>query len=89
MRECTPEFADSTYIRFEKMAPQYYQVWEPISDDFETAAKFMRRYETGLRAGDALHLAIAYNRGAQDMLTLDIGLAHAANILGIPVSLGV
>ena len=89
MRECSAIFADSTFARFENMALRYYQVWEPISADFETAARFMRNYETGLRAGDALHLAIAHNRATLDLFTLDAGLARAANLLGISASSGI
>lgn len=88
MRECSAEFADSTFVRFENMALRYYQVWEPISADFETASRFIRSYETGLRTGDALHLAIAHNRAALDLLTLDAGLARAADLLGIHASFG-
>ena len=36
----------------------------PTATDFDLAGQFLRRYETGLRAGDALHLAIASNNRA-------------------------
>lgn len=51
---------------------------------FEAAAAFCARADLGLRAGDALHLAIAQS-GALTLLTLDRTMAEAALQLGIPV----
>lgn len=48
---------------------------------FETAARFVDQYELGLRAGDALHLAIASERGLT-LATLDRRLAEAGPKLG-------
>ncbi|BAZ39985.1 hypothetical protein NIES4101_59450 [Calothrix sp. NIES-4101] len=39
---------------------------------------------TGLRAGDALHLAIARNRSIENLLSLDRQLIDAARKLNIP-----
>jgi uncharacterized protein len=33
----------------------------PSADDYEMARRYLHNHETGLRAGDALHLAIAGN----------------------------
>lgn len=52
---------------------------------FVTAGDFARR-PNGLRAGDALHLAVADARGAT-VCTLDAGMARAAEGLGLPVVL--
>jgi predicted nucleic acid-binding protein len=54
------------------------------SDHFETAASFCTRSELGLRAGDALHLAIAESAGLR-LLTFDVRLSETAPQLGIPV----
>ena len=51
---------------------------EPTSDDFEKAAWLMERFDLGLRAGDALHAAIAQNANATSLVTLDKALARAA-----------
>ena len=59
----------------------------PISDHaFREAARLADRSETGLRAGDALHLAIAAGEGLV-LATLDRKLAEAGRILGIPTAL--
>ncbi len=59
----------------------------PISRlEFRTAARFADQYRTGLRAGDALHLAIAGNHGAR-LRTLDHRLATAAEALGVSAAL--
>jgi predicted nucleic acid-binding protein len=56
-----------------------------ITDDhFRIAAGFCDRPDLGLRAGDALHLAIAQSAGAS-LLTFDATMAAAALQLGIPV----
>jgi len=56
-----------------------------ITDDhFEAAATIANRHELGVRAGDALHLAIA-NDGGHTLVTLDGPMANAALQLGIAV----
>lgn len=58
---------------------------QPVaSAHFETAARFADRHHLGLRAGDALHLAIAASSGHR-LVTLDATLAKAAPALGVPV----
>lgn len=54
-------------------------------DDFETAGRFVERYELALRAGDALHIAIAQSAGCT-LVTLDRRMAEAAVELGVPVA---
>lgn len=53
------------------------------SEHFRTAARFVDRHELGLRAGDALHLAVAAERGAT-LVTLDRRPAEAGPTLGVP-----
>lgn len=48
------------------------------------ATGYCDRYETKLRAGDALHLAVA-SLGGHALATLDDAMAEAALILGLPV----
>lgn len=50
--------------------------------EFRVAARFADQHKTGLRAGDALHLAIASGHGAE-VVTLDRKLATAAKSLGV------
>ena len=55
----------------------------PVSRlDFQTAARFADQYSTGLRAGDALHLAIATHHGAS-LYTLDRRLVEIGQALGV------
>ncbi len=51
---------------------------------FTIAAGFLDQHKLGLRAGDALHLAVAASAGRR-IATLDRTMASAALELGIPV----
>ena len=53
---------------------------------FRTAAKFADQHQLGIRAGDALHLAVASEWGAA-VQTLDQRLAAAGPHLGVPTTL--
>jgi len=53
---------------------------------FRTAARFADQHALELRAGDALHLAIAAEHGAT-VYTLDQRLADAGPTLGVPARL--
>ena len=54
--------------------------------DFRVAAKFFEHYETGIRANDALHLAVVREYGAT-LCTLDQRLAKAGPQLGVAAEL--
>ncbi len=51
-------------------------------EDFRTAARYAERAETGLRAGDALHLAIAAMADAT-LVTFDRKQARAGEMVGV------
>jgi predicted nucleic acid-binding protein len=53
---------------------------------FRTAARFADQHVLGLRAGDALHLAICADHGAT-LCTLDRRLANAGSALGVKAML--
>ena len=55
--------------RFEAIIEESFVVLLPNHADFDRARAWLSRFETGLRAGDALHLAIASNRGAEAIYT--------------------
>jgi predicted nucleic acid-binding protein len=55
------------------------------ADAFTAAADMLARHELGLRAGDALHLAIAAAHGCT-LVTLDERMAKAAPEVGVPVA---
>jgi predicted nucleic acid-binding protein len=59
----------------------------PISGaQFRTAARFADQHALGLRAGDALHLAICADHGAT-LCTLDRRLGEAGPPLGVKAAL--
>jgi len=71
---------------FNKLATESFAVLAVTSGHFRAAAKFANQHTLGLRAGDALHLAISSEYGAT-MHTLDQRLAEAGPLLGVPTQL--
>jgi predicted nucleic acid-binding protein len=82
------EAADAE-ARFDTILSLSFSIIAPVPNDFDLAKHYLRRFETGLRAGDALHLAMASNHGARMIYSLDKGLVKAGEILGLPVSMGI
>ncbi len=74
--------------RFDTLIRDSFLVLLPDRDDFDCACEWLGHYETGLRAGDALHLAIAGNRGAKAIYSLDKLMISAGRMLGLPTSAG-
>lgn len=81
--------AHKAVSRFEAMIKETYTVLLPNRDDFDQARKWLNRFDTGLRAGDALHLAIASNHGAEAIHCLDKVMIAAGRTLGLPISAGI
>lgn len=75
--------------KFEGMVEESFAVLLPNGTDFDRAKEYLARYDTGLRAGDALHLAIAKNHGAKAVYSLDKTLLKAGRTLGVPVHTGI
>jgi uncharacterized protein len=75
--------------RFEAMLDESFSVLLPNADDFALAKRYLAQFETGLRAGDALHLAVASNHRAAMIYSLDKTLLKAGKILDLPVSKGI
>lgn len=69
-----------------------FDVWRAASTrdiavcdaDFRLASLFVRRFDLGLRAPDALHAALC-RRAGLTLITLDMRLARAGAALGIEV----
>jgi predicted nucleic acid-binding protein len=69
---------------------EYYEAFEPgvtvitpSRDDYVLAAFYLQDLRSGLRGGDALHIAVAVNSKATRLLTLDkafIKAAHGNNV---------
>ena len=62
---------------FEDVIRQSFVVLLPGVGDFALARRYLHNYETGLRPGDALHLAIAGNSLADATYRLDKSMIKA------------
>lgn len=71
---------------FNKLVAESFTVLGVTGGQFRAAAKFADQHALELRAGDALHLAIASEHGAT-VHTLDQRLAEAGPALGVPTRL--
>lgn len=85
----TSDAAARANTRFEMLLAGSFVVILPDAADFDLASRYLKGFETALRAGDGLHLAIAANRGASAIYTLDKALVVAGKILRLPVSAGI
>ncbi|MDQ0468450.1 type II toxin-antitoxin system VapC family toxin [Labrys wisconsinensis] len=71
---------------FNKLVAESFTVLGVAGGQVRAAAKFADQHALGLRAGDALHLAIASEHGAT-VHTLDQRLVEAGPALGVPTQL--
>ncbi|MDB5970676.1 MAG: twitching motility protein PilT [Hydrocarboniphaga sp.] len=67
----------------EKLAADSLKVFTPTRGDYSRATEHLGHHALGLRAGDALHLAIAQNEDAECLYTLDRRLIEAARKLKV------
>ncbi len=89
MRGLDPRTATMADTEFEVIVAETFVVLLPSSEDFDLCKQYLGRYETGLRAGDALHLAIAANHRATVIYSLDRKLLRAGRLLGLPMNSGI
>jgi uncharacterized protein len=85
MKELSNEHATRAMAVFERLLADSILMILPSLSDYDLAAELLNHHNSGLRSGDALHLAIAQNRGA-DFFTLDAKLIKAARLIGITVN---
>ena len=71
---------------FNRLVAESLTILPVTGGDFRAAARFVDQHTLGLRAGDALHLAIASAHGAT-VHTLNQRLAEAGPSLGVPTLL--
>jgi uncharacterized protein len=88
MGDISSEIMEAAMRAFQEDAVESYTVFAVTTADFDLATKFVLQWETGLRAGDALHLAIAHNHSVNNLLSLERGLIDAAQQLSIPCNSG-
>jgi len=71
---------------FTRLAADSFTILPVSGLQFRTAARFADQYVLGVRAGDALHLAICADHGAT-LCTLDRRLSEAGSTLGVKTML--
>ena len=74
---------------FDALAEESLHMLIPAANDFAVARDFVVEFSTRLRGPDALHLAIARNNDADEILTLDDDLLYAARMLKIKARRGI
>jgi hypothetical protein len=89
MGELSDSKAEAVRRQFERVLGESFEVLVPMAADFITAGKYLETPKTGLRAGDALHLAVAANCGARKILSLDRGFLEAGRQHKLPVNRGI
>lgn len=84
--QITLEQRAAALAMFNRLVSESFTILGVSALHFRTAAKFADQYALSLRAGDALHLAVASDRGAT-VYTLDQRLAEAGPKLGVSTQL--
>ena len=74
---------------FEAVVTESFMTLLPTVRDYALARRYLGAYESGLRAGDALHLAVAENNGAEAIYSFDKTLLRAGLALGLNVTTGI
>ena len=85
----TAQTAREADAQFEAVIFESFAVLLPGAEDFALAKHYLANHGSGLRAGDALHLAIAKTNDAESVYSLDKTLLNAGKALGLPVSAGI
>ncbi len=84
--QVAPSFAKQSTARVREFAQRHCTVAVPGREEFRRAAELAGDGSLKLRAGDALHLAIAESLGAQGILCLDDAMNASAKSLGMNVN---
>jgi len=85
MRLISEAEARSAFTAFDAWAASTAGRATTEASDVRRAEAFVRRLDLGLRAPDAIHIAIALRLGA-DLLTFDLRMADAARLLGLDIA---
>jgi uncharacterized protein len=81
--QLTAEQAQTAWAMFERMCANDLQLLPVEAATFHKAAMMTMNTASGLRAGDALHLACAAEAKCKSMATLDVVLAKNAKLFKI------
>lgn len=85
-KDLMPEHRAAALTAFTRLAAESFVSLALSDRQFRVAARFADQSHLGLRAGDALHLALAADHGVA-LMTLDQRLAEAGAALGIATRL--
>jgi len=83
--QVAPNLAKQAMARVHEFAQKHCTVAVPGREEFHRAAELAGDDTLKLRAGDALHLAIAASLSAQAILCLDDAMIESAKSLGMNV----
>ena len=81
--------ASAALAAFHELGERHFNWLAVTPGDFKAASAYLEKWNLGLRAGDALHLAVAKTNGAKKLLTLDERMLKACKALRMPVSTGI
>jgi uncharacterized protein len=84
MKDISAEAAQTKWRDVQTWLADEFHVETPISSDFRKAAEYQTAWSLGLRAGDALHLAIADRLGIT-VVTTDYILAQACSHYNVSI----
>ncbi len=83
--QLTADQANAAWVRFERVCANDLQLLPVEAATFHKAATLTMDPSTGLRAGDALHLACAIGAGVEGLVTLDTVFAKNAKRMKVKV----
>ena len=86
-RELSPSQGEAAIEAFEKAILANVRVLDVAAPEFRIAEGLLREFALGLRAGDALHLAIAMRNRARAVVCFDRTLAKVGISLGLAMQL--
>ena len=89
MGEFSARETESVRREFAHLLDESFQIILPTAADFAVATQFLAVPKTGLRAGDAFHLAIAARHQAKIIYSLDKTFIKAGKQLKLPVNAGI
>jgi uncharacterized protein len=78
--QLTVEQANTAWVQFERVCANDLQLLPVDASTFHKAAMMTMHAASGLRAGDALHLACALQAKVKSMATFDVVLAKNAKL---------
>lgn len=85
-RQLDPESRSDALALFTRLARETFSVLPVAREDFREASRLADLHESGLRAGDALHLGVVANHGER-LLSLDRVQVEVAVAAGISARL--